>query len=98
MTSTNAEEDKTLQNNVCVKIQHVKTGKYLSVKKKSFFVAAANKSGSKTSPTSGSGVIGDQEHDKNGGDDGNIGFGNQLYQPIEDLEITQAYRNVVELK
>jgi len=32
----------------------VKTGKYLSVKKKSFFVHAANKSGSKTSPTSGS--------------------------------------------
>lgn len=38
ITSTNSEEDKTLYNNVCVKIQHVGSGMFLSVRKKSFYM------------------------------------------------------------
>eukprot|EP00347_Sterkiella_histriomuscorum_P021853 403332539 len=98
ITSTNSEEDKTLKNNICVKIQHVSTGLYLSVRKKSIFLPGRNNMAKQKSNESSSDIGTRMRTEEDQSVHGDIGMGNQLYQAIEDEEITQAYRHVIELK
>jgi hypothetical protein len=75
LISTNVDNDSRLKDYSCVKIQHVKSGLYLTQRKLSYFVV--------------------DKKVASGGDEGDLG---KLYQPLDDEDINNASRVVIELK
>lgn len=76
LISTTVDNDNRLKDFSCVKIQHVKSGKYLSRLKDGHFIV-------------------EKKAASGGSDDDGIG---KLYQPLDDEEVNNALRNVIELK
>lgn len=81
--STNVDNDSRIKNFSCVKVQHVKSGLYLSMKKRALFQI--------TKPAQN-----DDENSSQQQQDGE--FHGKLFEPLDDEEINHANRHVIELK
>lgn len=89
LIATNIDSDTRIKNSNCIQIQHVKSGQYLCVKKKAMYSVR-----SKNPPA----VKGRTHSQNEEGKKSEDGLENTLFQPIEDSEINNAYRNVLEMK